>query len=213
VILLTNVYVHPTAIVDKDVCIGDGTKVWHFVHIMSGVNIGKDCLLGDYVHVGRDVKIGNHVKLENRATVYTGVTIEDKVFVGPHVTFTNDMYPRSCNKDWKITTTKVKEGSSIGAGSVIRCGVTIGEYSLVGAGSVVTSDVPAHALVFGNPLRSGVLFVVGQQVVVTARKRTCFDGAVFVKNLQDSRGYINWKMNMSRRIQSLSHFGLEETKA
>ncbi|MFA5364685.1 MAG: N-acetyltransferase [Candidatus Bathyarchaeia archaeon] len=168
---MTNVYVHPTAVVDKNVCIGDGTKVWHFVHIMSGANIGKDCLLGDYVHVGKDVKIGDFVKLENRATVYTGVTIEDKVFVGPHVTFTNDMYPRSFNKDWKITPTQVKMGSSIGAGSVIRCGVTIGEYALVGSGSVVVADVPAHALVFGNPAKvRGFVCGCGNKLVVDQQK-------------------------------------------
>ena len=93
---VTNVYVDPTAIIDNKVSLGSGTKVWHFVHIMEGSKIGKDCIIADYVYVGRGVTIGNRVKLENRATVYEGVAIEDNVFVGPHVTFTNDPYPRSC---------------------------------------------------------------------------------------------------------------------
>ena len=150
---VTNVYVDPTAIIDNGVSLGSGTKIWHFVHILEDAKIGKDSVLADYVYVGRGVKIGNMVKLENRATVYEGVTIEDKVFVGPHVTFTNDLIPRSFNTDWKIQQTLVKEGASIGAGTVIVCGITIGEYSLVGAGSVVTENIPPHALAYGNPSR------------------------------------------------------------
>jgi len=145
------VYVDPTAIVDETVVIGDGTKVWHFVHVRESAEIGRDCVLGDFVHVGRGVKIGNEVKLENRVTVYEGVKIEDRVFVGPHVTFTNDPYPRSFSTDWKIMETLVKEGASIGAGAVVVCGVTIGEYALIGAGSVVTEDIPSHAVAYGNP--------------------------------------------------------------
>jgi len=145
------VYVNPTAVVDETVVIGDGTKVWHFVHVRENAEIGRNCVLGDYVYVGKGVKIGNGAKLENRATVYEGVKIEDKVFVGPHVTFTNDLYPRSFRTDWKIVETLVKEGTSIGAGSVVVCGVTIGEYALIGAGSVVTEDIPSHAVAYGNP--------------------------------------------------------------
>jgi acetyltransferase-like isoleucine patch superfamily enzyme len=144
-------YVHPTAVVDETAVIGDDTKVWHFVHVRENAEIGRGCVLGDFVYVGRGVKIGNGVKLENRATVYAGVKIEDKVFVGPHVTFTNDPYPRSFSTDWKIVETLVEEGASIGAGAVVVCGVTIGEYAMIGAGSVVTKDVPSHAIVHGNP--------------------------------------------------------------
>lgn len=150
---MQNVYVDPTAIIGTNVKLGSGTKIWHFVHIMNDAKIGNDCILADYVYVGKGVKIGDQVKLENRATVYEGVTIEDNVFVGPHVTFTNDLYPRSLNPNWKILPTFVKEGSSIGAGAVIVCGVTIGKYTLIGAGSVVTEDTPSHALAFGNPAR------------------------------------------------------------
>jgi UDP-2-acetamido-3-amino-2,3-dideoxy-glucuronate N-acetyltransferase len=145
--------VPPTSIVDKTATIGEGTCVWNFVHIREKAEIGKECVLADYVYVGRGVKIGNKVKLENRVTVYEGVTIQDRVFVGPHVTFTNDLYPRSNSTDWKILPTLVKEGASIGAGTVIVCGVTIGEYALIGAGSVVTEDVPPQGLVFGKPAR------------------------------------------------------------
>jgi len=144
--------VESTSVVDENVIIGDGTRVWNFVHVRENAKIGKKCVLGDYVYVGGGVKIGNGVKLQNRATVYEGVTIEDNVFVGPHVTFTNDPYPRSF-KDCEFLQTLVKEGASIGAGTVIVCGITIGEYALIGAGSVVTEDMPPHALAYGNPAR------------------------------------------------------------
>lgn len=150
---MSDAYVDLTAIVDKDVKLGSGTKIWHFVHIMKDAEIGEDCIFGDYVYVGRGVKIGNKVKIENRATVYEGVTIEDNVFVGPHVTFTNDSYPRVSNPNWKIMRTLVKKGSSIGAGTIIVCGVTIGEHSMIGAGSVVTDDIPPYVLAYGNPAR------------------------------------------------------------
>ena len=148
---MNKVYVHPTAVIDKTAVIGDGTKVWHFVHVRENAEIGRNCVLGDFVYVGMGVKIGNDVKLENRATVYGGVKIEDKVFVGPHVTFTNDPYPRSFSTDWKIVPTLVRKGASIGAGAVVMCGVTIGEYAMIGAGSVVIKNVPSHAIVYGNP--------------------------------------------------------------
>ena len=170
---MSKVYVDPTAIIDKEVSPGSGTKVWHFVHIMEDAKIGKECIIADYVYVGRGVKIGNKVKLENRATVFEGVTIEDNVFVGPHVTFTNDPYPRSFNTDWKILQTRVKEGSSIGAGAVIVCGTTIGEYALVGAGSVVTENIPPHALAYGNPARvRGFVCRCGRKLETTEKKRT-----------------------------------------
>ena len=150
---MSKVYIDPTAIIDEAVNLRSGTKIWHFVHIMKDAQIGKECILADYVYIGKGVKIGNKVKLENRVTVYEGVTIQDNVFVGPHVTFTNDLYPRSLKPDWKILPTIVKQGSSIGAGSVIVCGVQIGENALIGAGSVVTNDIPPFALAYGNPAR------------------------------------------------------------
>ena len=148
---MENVYIHPTAVVDNTANIGAETKIWHFVHVRENAEIGQNCVLGHSVYVGREVRIGSYVKLENRATVYQGVRIEDNVFVGPHVTFTNDPYPRSYNPHWEIVPTVVKKGASIGAGSVIVCGVTIGEHAMIGAGSVVTKDVPQYALVYGQP--------------------------------------------------------------
>lgn len=152
---MKKVYIHPTAVVDKTANIGEGTKVWHLVHVRENAEIGRNCVLGHSAYVGKGVKIGNCVKLENRATLYQGVKIEDKVFVGPHVTFTNDPYPRSFSTSWKIVETLVREGASIGAGSVVVCGVTIGKYAMIGAGSVVTKDIPSHALAYGNPAEIG----------------------------------------------------------
>jgi UDP-2-acetamido-3-amino-2,3-dideoxy-glucuronate N-acetyltransferase len=148
---MNKAYIHPTAIVEKTAKIGKDTKVWHFVHIREKAEIGSECVLGHSVYVGKEVKIGNRVKLENRATIYQGVKIEDNVFVGPHVTFTNDRYPRSYSPNWKIAPTLVKKGASIGASTVIICGITIGEHAMIGAGSVITKDIPPHALAYGNP--------------------------------------------------------------
>ena len=161
-----------TLIVDKGAIIGKGTRVWNFVHVRENAKIGENCVLGDYVYVGRGVKIGNGVKLENRATVYEGVTIEDKVVVGPHVIFTNDLIPRSFSTDWKIRQTLVKEGASIGAGTVIVCGVTIGEYALIGAGSVVTENIPLQALAYGNPARvRGFVCRCGRKLETEEKKK------------------------------------------
>jgi len=150
---LGNVYIHSTAVVDKTSKIGEGTKIWHFVHVRENAEIGVGCVLGHSVYIDREVKIGNRVKLENMANVYRGVKIGDDVFVGPHVTFTNDPYPRSFSTDWKIVPTHVKKGASIGAGSVVLSGVTINKYAMIGAGSVVTKDIPPHALAYGNPAK------------------------------------------------------------
>jgi len=145
--------IHPTAIVEDGVSIGDGTRIWHFVHVRRGASIGRNCNIGKGVYIDEGVRIGNNVKIQNFASVYRGVTIEDDAFIGPHATFTNDLYPRSFNKDWEIVPTVVKKGASIGANATIVCGVTIGEYAMVGAGAVVTKDVPPFGLVVGNPAR------------------------------------------------------------
>ena len=150
---MKGVYVHPTSIIDKTVKIGKDTKIWHFVHVREGAVIGKNCVLGHSVYVGKNVKIGNNVKLENRATIYQGVELEDDVFIGPHVTFTNDLYPRSSNHDWQIMKTLVKKGASIGAGTIVLCGIVIGEHAMIGAGSLVTMDIPSHTLAYGNPAK------------------------------------------------------------
>jgi acetyltransferase-like isoleucine patch superfamily enzyme len=143
-------YVHPTAVVESKE-IGDGTRIWHFAHVREGSRIGRNCSLGKSVYVDIAAQIGNNVKIQNFVSVYRGVKIEDDVFVGPSVTFTNDLYPRSFSwDDEQVVPTLVCRGASIGANSTIICGITIGEYAMVGAGSVVTKDVPPNALVLGN---------------------------------------------------------------
>ncbi len=157
----TPFYVHSTAEVSPDAHIGAGTRIWRQVHVREHAYIGETCNIGKGVYIGAHVHIGSNVKIQNHVSVFEGVTLEDGVFVGPHVCFTNDMLPRAITPDgklksadeWEITPTLVKYGASIGAGSVILCGLTIGEFALIGAGSVVTHDVPPHALVFGNPAR------------------------------------------------------------
>ena len=154
-------YVHPTAEVETDAQIGAGTRIWRQAQVRAHASIGEQCNIGKGVYVDSDVHIGSRVKIQNHVSVFEGVTIQDGVFIGPHVCFTNDMYPRAITPDgqlksaddWEVTPTLVKYGASLGAGSVIVCGVTIGEFALIGAGSVVTHDVPPHALVFGNPAR------------------------------------------------------------
>ena len=144
---------HPTAIVESD-AIGDGTQIWHFAHIREGAVLGTDCNVGKGAYVDTGVRIGNNVKVQNFVSVYKGVVIEDDVFVGPSVTFTNDLYPRAFIwDDGKIVPTSVKKGASIGANSTILCGITIGAYAMVGAGSTVTKDVLPFGLVYGNPAR------------------------------------------------------------
>ena len=144
---------HPTAIVEEGAEIGEGTKIWHFVHVRRGAKIGKNCNIGKDVYIDVNVVIGDNVKIQNGVSVYRGVVLEDEVFVGPHVVFTNDLYPRSFSRNWEIVPTRVKKGASIGANATIVCGITIGEYAMIGAGSVVTKNVPRHGLVYGNPAR------------------------------------------------------------
>lgn len=160
------VYIHPTAEVSPLARIGKGTKIWHEAQVREGAQIGANCVLGKGVYVDKNVIIGNNVKLENRVSVYQGVVIEDDVFVGPHTTFTNDIRPRSFNREWKIVPTLVKKGASIGANCTIVCGVTIGEYAMIGAGSVVTRDIPPHALAYGNPARvRGFVCICGEDLI------------------------------------------------
>jgi acetyltransferase-like isoleucine patch superfamily enzyme len=147
-----NYYKHETAIVDTGADIGDGTKIWHFTHVCSGAKIGKNCVLGQNVFIASGVIIGDGVKIQNGVSVYTGLTIEDHAFLGPHCVFTNDIYPRSFG-DWEITPTVLRKGCSVGANATVICGVELGEYCMVGAGSVVTKDVPPKALVVGNPAK------------------------------------------------------------
>jgi UDP-2-acetamido-3-amino-2,3-dideoxy-glucuronate N-acetyltransferase len=150
---INGVKIHPSAEVSENAIIGKGTYVWNQVQVREKCRIGNNCILSKDVYIDFDVVIGNNVKIQNGVSVYHGVVVEDDVFLGPHMVFTNDLYPRSYIGDFKVYKTIIKKGASIGANSTIICGTTIGEYSLIGAGSVITKDVPAHALVIGNPGR------------------------------------------------------------
>ena len=145
---------HPTAVIDSNCQIGKGTKIWHFSHIMSHCKIGEKCNIGQNVVVSTDVVLGNNVKVQNNVSIYTGVICEDDVFLGPSMVFTNVINPRSAiiRRD-EYMKTLVKRGASIGANATIVCGNTIGQYSFIGAGAVVTKNVPDFALVVGNPAR------------------------------------------------------------
>jgi acetyltransferase-like isoleucine patch superfamily enzyme len=154
-------YVHPSAFVAPDAHLGPGTKVWHLAQVREGADIGAECILGKDVYIGEGVRIGNRVKVQNGASIYTGTTVEDGVFVGPHVCFTNDRYPRAINADgsiktaddWELSEIVVRTGASLGAGAILVAGITVGRWAMVAAGAVVTRDVGDHALVAGNPAR------------------------------------------------------------
>jgi UDP-2-acetamido-3-amino-2,3-dideoxy-glucuronate N-acetyltransferase len=147
-------FVHPSAIVDEPVEIGEGTRVHHFCHISAGSRLGKRCVLGQNVFVASNVTLGDEVRVQNNVSLYEGVTIEDLVFLGPSVVFTNITNPRAeINRRGKFEPTRVCRGATIGANATILCGVTIGAYAFVGAGSVVTKDVPSYSLVLGVPAR------------------------------------------------------------
>lgn len=147
-------FVHETSLVDEGAVIGQGTKIWHFCHIMPGARLGERCNVGQNVFIAPEVKIGNGVKIQNNVSVYTGVILEDDVFLGPSMVFTNVDTPRShVDRSDEYQTTLIKKGATIGANATIICGITLGEYSFVGAGAVVTGDVPPYALVYGNPAR------------------------------------------------------------
>ena len=151
---MSEVFIHPSAIVESD-AIGPGTRIWAFAHVLDGAKIGSECKIGDHAFVEGGATLGDRVTVKNASLIWHGVTIEDDVFVGPRVTFTNDLTPRveyaTGPEDWVSTT--VRRGVSIGANSTILCGITLGAYAMVGAGAVVIRDVPSHGLVVGNPAR------------------------------------------------------------
>jgi UDP-2-acetamido-3-amino-2,3-dideoxy-glucuronate N-acetyltransferase len=150
---MNNVRIHPTAIIETE-DIGEGTVIWAYSHVSKGVKIGKDCMIGEGVHVGNDVVIGNGCKIQNQCLVYRGVQMCDLVFLGPNVITTNDLYPRAFgNWEDRFRETKFKEGVSVGANCTIVCGITLGEYCMIGAGSVVRKNVDRLSLVVGNPAR------------------------------------------------------------
>jgi UDP-2-acetamido-3-amino-2,3-dideoxy-glucuronate N-acetyltransferase len=166
--------IHPTAEVSPQAEIGDGTSIWHQVQVREGSRIGKSCILSKGVYIDAGVLVGDCVKIQNYVSVYHGVTVEDGVFIGPHVCFTNDLQPRAVNPDmslkaaddWQLSPTLIRRGASLGANSTIRCGVTVGQWALVGAGSVVTRDIPDYGLAWGNPARlNGFVCPCGKRLV------------------------------------------------
>jgi UDP-2-acetamido-3-amino-2,3-dideoxy-glucuronate N-acetyltransferase len=149
-----DVFIHPTAIIDPDVEIGAGTKIWHFTHILSGSRIGQRCVIAQNVMIGPRVRIGNGCKIQNNVSIYDGVTLEDDVFCGPSMVFTNVLLPRAhVDRKSEFLPTIVRRGASLGANATVICGNSIGPYAMVGAGCVVSRDVPAYALVIGVPAR------------------------------------------------------------
>jgi len=164
--MLHDFFVHESSYVDEGSFIGNGTKIWHFSHVMSGAKIGKNCVLGQNVNVGGRAVLGNNVKVQNNVSIYDDVLIDDNVFCGPSCVFTNVVNPRSFverKDEYKVT--RIKAGASIGANATIVCGVVLGRYSFVGAGSTVTKDVPDYALVYGNPaIQKGWVCKCGEKI-------------------------------------------------
>lgn len=168
------IFIHGTAEVSEKASVGDGTKIWNYAQVREEAVIGDHCILGKNVYIDKGVHIGNRVKIQNNVNVYHGVTIGDDVFLGPSMTFTNDLFPRAFSEEWEVYRTEVKMGASIGANATIVCGHTIGKYAMVGAGSVVTEDVSDYALVVGNPARQiGWVCECGNRLDDTGRCPKC----------------------------------------
>jgi UDP-2-acetamido-3-amino-2,3-dideoxy-glucuronate N-acetyltransferase len=166
-------YIHPTADVSPQATIGPGSRIWHQAQVRERASLGANCIVGKGAYIDFDVSIGSNVKIQNGVYVYHGARVEDGVFLGPGVILTNDKLPRAINPDgtlksdadWEVSATIIKRGAAIGAGSVLLPGVTIGEFAMVGAGAVVTRDVPNHGLVYGNPARlHGYVCKCGRQL-------------------------------------------------
>ena len=152
--MVNGYYIHDSVYIDEDVRIGQGTAIWHFSHVLKGAQIGENCILGQNIMIDRNVCIGNGVKIQNNVSVYTGVQIENDVFIGPSVVFTNVINPRAfIDRKQEFKNTMIKNGATVGANATIICGITIGEYAMIGAGTVVTQNVPNYALMVGNPAK------------------------------------------------------------
>lgn len=150
---MSNVFIHPTAEVSPKASIGEGTKIWNQAQVREGTRIGKNCIVSKDVYIDHGVVIGDGVKIQNGVSIYQGVTLEDDVFVGPYSTFTNDIRPRAYSKDWAIVPTLLRRGAAVGANATVMCGITLGEYSMISAGAVITVDTLPYGLYIGNPAR------------------------------------------------------------
>jgi UDP-2-acetamido-3-amino-2,3-dideoxy-glucuronate N-acetyltransferase len=168
-------FVHPSSIIDEGAQIGEGSKIWHFCHVMSTAVLGDRCVLGQNVFIADDVVLGQNVKVQNNVSIYSGVTCEDDVFLGPSMVFTNVSNPRSdVNRRSEYEPTRVKRGATIGANATIVCGIIIGQHAFIGAGAVVTKDVPDYALVVGNPAtQKGWMSENGQRLIFENGRARC----------------------------------------
>lgn len=170
----SDVYIHPTSFVDENVSIGSGTKIWHFSHVQSGAQIGKNCSLGQNVNIGNNVRIGNGVRIQNNVSIYEGVELQDFVFCGPSCVFTNVLTPRAKYPvHGQYRQTIIGEGASLGANSTIVCGHTVGKWALIAAGAVVTCDVPPYALMIGVPARQHGWVCECGQLLSSATDKDC----------------------------------------
>jgi acetyltransferase-like isoleucine patch superfamily enzyme len=187
-----SIYIHPSADVSPGATIGAGTKIWHGAQVREGAEIGEQCILGKNVYVDFDVQIGRRCKIQNNVSVFHGTVVEDGVFIGPHVCITNDKLPRAITPqgdlkgadDWAVSPVLLRYGCSIGAGSILLPGVTVGRFALVGAGAVVTREVPDHGLVIGNPAR-----LIG--FVCACGGRLTFDGLARDQEVDKASAYMN----------------------
>ena len=184
----TRFYAHPTSCIEESCKIGEGTKIWHYSHIMRGAKIGKNCSIGQNVFIGSKVVIGNNVKVQNNVSIYDCVKLEDGVFCGPSVVFTNVLNPRShISRKNEYKATIVEKGATLGANSTIICGNNIGEYAFVGAGGVVTKDIPPYALVYGNPAKlKGWMCKCGIKLDLKDDKaicRSCTETYIYTKGI------------------------------
>jgi UDP-2-acetamido-3-amino-2,3-dideoxy-glucuronate N-acetyltransferase len=172
---MKNCKIHSTAVIDEGCKIGENCQVWHFSHVSPGASIGDNTKIGAYVYIGKDVSIGKGVKIQNHVSVYESVTLEDDVFVGPQACFTNVINPRSAiERKHEFKATLVKKGATVGANATLVCGITIGQYALIGAGAVVSKDVPDFALVYGVPAKQkGWMCVCGNSVKIQGQKGSC----------------------------------------
>ncbi|WP_299238819.1 acyltransferase [Sulfurihydrogenibium sp.] len=176
---IDGVYIHPKAIVESNK-IGKGTRIWAFVHILPEAVIGENCNICDHTFIENDVIIGNNVTIKSGVQIWDGLRIKDNVFIGPNVTFTNDLYPRSKVYPKEFIKTYLEEGVSIGANATIICGITIGKWAMIGAGSVVTKNVPDYALVFGNPAKiKGYVCICGKKLKFKDSKAECECGKIY----------------------------------
>lgn len=185
---MTGVYIHYSAEVSKEAKLAENVKVWNLVQIRENAEIGMNTIISKNVYIDYEVKVGANVKIQNNVSVYHGVTIEDDVFVGPSAVFTNDFRPRAINQDWVVTPTLIKKGASIGANATLVCGIEVGEYAMVGSGSVINKSVPDHALVVGNPGKMiGFVYCNGEKVKSCHLKKVCSETkkVIFVEPMSE----------------------------